>query len=73
MEAHLLGDKIDTVSGHHVKGGMGDVYDASYTEDKGKAYSQQSIDAPAYEAADDDVKKETHISLNFNHQIPSSQ
>jgi hypothetical protein len=34
MEAHLLGDDIDTVSGHHVEGGVGEVYDAGYTEDK---------------------------------------
>jgi hypothetical protein len=33
MEAHLMGDEINTVSSHHVKGGVGDVYDSGYTKD----------------------------------------
>jgi hypothetical protein len=36
MKAHLLGGEINTVSSQHVEGGVGEVYDAGYTEDKGK-------------------------------------
>jgi hypothetical protein len=32
-----VGDEIDTVSSHHVEGGMGNVYNAGNTEDKRKS------------------------------------
>jgi hypothetical protein len=60
MEAHLLGDDIDTVGGHHVEGGVGDVYDAGYTEDKGKPNGEKCVYTPTNETAYDDVYNESH-------------
>jgi hypothetical protein len=34
MKAHLLGNDIDTIGGYHVEGGVSEVYDTCYAEDK---------------------------------------
>jgi hypothetical protein len=62
MEAHLMGDEINTVSSHHVKGGVGDVYDSGYTEDKGKPNGEKGVYTPTDQTADEDVYNESHIS-----------
>jgi hypothetical protein len=62
MEAHLVGDEINTVSSHHVKGGVGDVYDSGYTEDKGKPNGEKGEYTPTDETAYDDVDNETHMT-----------
>jgi hypothetical protein len=62
MEAHLVGDDIDTVSSQHVEGGMGDVYDAGNTKDKGKPDGKKGEYTPTDEAANDDVDNETHMT-----------
>jgi hypothetical protein len=61
MEAHLVGGDINAVSSHHVKGGMGDVYDAGNTKNKGKPDGKQGEYTPADETANNDVEKEIHI------------
>jgi hypothetical protein len=63
MEAHLLGSDIDTVGGHHVEGGVADVYDAGYAEDKGKPNSEKGKCTPTDEAAYNDVYNESHYYL----------
>jgi len=69
METHLVGSEINTVSSHHVESGVGDVYDAGYTEDEGESDSEQSEYAPTDETAYDDVYNEIHMTSNFNHKI----
>jgi hypothetical protein len=61
MEAHLVGDDIDTVSSQHVEGGVGDVYDTGYTKDKGKPNGKKGEYTPTDETANDDVENEIHI------------
>jgi hypothetical protein len=70
MEAHLLGDEIDTVSSHHVEGGVGDVYDAGDTKDKGKPNGKKGEYTPADKSAYDNVEDKIHWPSNSNHQIP---
>jgi hypothetical protein len=60
MEAHLLSDEKDTVSGHHIEGGVGNVYDAGYTEDKGKPNGEKGEYTPTDETAYDDVQNQSH-------------
>jgi hypothetical protein len=60
VEAHLVGNDVDTVSSHHVKGGVGNVYDTGYTKDKGKPNSKKGVYTPTDETANDDVDNETH-------------
>jgi hypothetical protein len=62
VETHLVGDKKDTVSGHHIEGGVGDVYDAGYAEDQGKSNSKKGEYTPTDETANDDVENETHMT-----------
>jgi hypothetical protein len=60
MEAHLMGDEINTVSSHHVKGGVGDVYDSGYTEDKGKPNGEKGVYTPTDQTAYNNVYHESH-------------
>jgi len=53
--------EIDTVSSHHVEGGVGDVYDAGNTKDERKSNGEKGEYTPADETAHDDVENETHI------------
>jgi hypothetical protein len=62
MEAHLLSDEKDTVSGHHIEGGVGNVYDAGYTEDKGKPNGEKGEYTPTDETAYNNVDNETHMT-----------
>jgi hypothetical protein len=62
MEAHLLSDEINTVSGHHIEGGVGDVYDSGYTEDKGKPNGEKGEYTPTDETAYNNVDNETHMT-----------
>jgi len=73
MEAHIVGEDIDTVSSQHIEGGMGDVNDAGYSKDKRKSNGEKGEYTPANETAYDNVNNETHMTSNFNHQIPSSK
>jgi hypothetical protein len=62
VEAHLVGDDIDTVSSQHIEGGVSDVYDAGYAKDKRKPNGKKGEYAPTDETANDDVDNEIHIS-----------
>jgi hypothetical protein len=61
METHLVSGEIDTVSSHHVEGGVGDVYDSGYTEDKGKPNGEKGEYTPTDETTYNNVDNETHI------------
>jgi hypothetical protein len=61
MESRLVSDEIDTISSHHVEGGVGDIYDSGYTKDEGKADGEKGVYTPTDETAYDDVDNETHI------------
>jgi hypothetical protein len=67
-----LGDEINTVRSHHVEGGVGEVNDAGYSEDKGEPNGEKGVYTPTDKTAHDDVDKEIHMDSNSNHQIPSS-
>jgi len=62
MEAHLVGDEIDTVGSHHIEGGVGDVYDTGDTKDEGKPNGEKGVNTPTDETADDDVNNKNHIT-----------
>jgi hypothetical protein len=58
-----MGHNVDTVSGQHVEGSMGDVYDAGDTKDKRKPDGKKGEYTPADQTAHDDVQKEIHSPL----------
>ncbi len=57
MESQVMGDEIDAVGSHHVKGRVGDVHDAGNTKGQGKPNGEKGVYAPADKAGDDDVQK----------------
>jgi hypothetical protein len=46
MEVHLLGGDVETAGGHHVEGGVGDVYDAGYTKIKENPVPRRAYTLP---------------------------
>jgi hypothetical protein len=62
MEAHIVSDEIDTISSQHIKGGVGDVYDAGDTKDQGKPNGKKGVYTPTDETTYDDVENETHMT-----------
>jgi hypothetical protein len=70
MEAHIVGEDIDTVSSQHIEGGMGDVNDAGYSKDKRKSNSEKGEYTPANETAYNNVDNETHTTPSHQNIKP---